>query len=40
MSQGRLEAWNNHHHMLHATDRINGTVLWVNLHLLFGGTLA
>jgi len=27
--------WNNHHHMLHATSRINGTILWANLHLLF-----
>jgi uncharacterized membrane protein len=27
--------WNNHHHMLHATDRIDGRVLWANLHLLF-----
>ena len=27
--------WNNHHHMLMATDRINGRVLWANLHLLF-----
>ncbi len=27
--------WNNHHHMLHAADRINGMVLWANLHLLF-----
>ena len=27
--------WNNHHHMLHATDRINGGILWANLHLLF-----
>ena len=27
--------WNNHHHMLHAADRINGKVLWANLHLLF-----
>jgi TMEM175 potassium channel family protein len=27
--------WNNHHHMLHATDRVNGAVLWANLHLLF-----
>jgi uncharacterized membrane protein len=27
--------WNNHHHMLHATERINGKVLWANLHLLF-----
>src|SRR5262249_42167437 len=27
--------WNNHHHLIYATQRINGTVLWVNLHLLF-----
>ena len=27
--------WNNHHHMLHVTERINGTVLWANLFLLF-----
>ena len=27
--------WNNHHHMLHATDRIDGKVLWANLFLLF-----
>jgi len=27
--------WNNHHHMLHAADRINGKVMWANLHLLF-----
>src|SRR5579863_8588881 len=27
--------WNNHHHMLYAVDRINGAVLWANLHLLF-----
>jgi uncharacterized membrane protein len=27
--------WNNHHHMLHATGRINGTILWANMHLLF-----
>jgi uncharacterized membrane protein len=27
--------WNNHHHMLHVTDRINGAILWANLHLLF-----
>ena len=27
--------WNNHHHMLHATDRINGTIMWANLNLLF-----
>lgn len=27
--------WNNHHHMLQVTERINGKVLWANLHLLF-----
>ena len=27
--------WNNHHHMLHATERIDGRVLWANLNLLF-----
>jgi uncharacterized membrane protein len=27
--------WNNHHHMLLATGRINGKILWANLHLLF-----
>ena len=27
--------WNNHHHMLQATHRVNGAILWANLHLLF-----
>jgi uncharacterized membrane protein len=27
--------WNNHHHMLHATTRVDGKVLWANLLLLF-----
>jgi uncharacterized membrane protein len=27
--------WNNHHHLLHAVSRVNGRVLWANLHLLF-----
>lgn len=27
--------WNNHHHLLHATQRVNGASLWANLHLLF-----
>lgn len=31
--------WNNHHHMLHVTERINGKVLWANLLLLFWLTL-
>jgi uncharacterized membrane protein len=27
--------WNNHHHLLHTVQRINGGILWANLHLLF-----
>jgi uncharacterized membrane protein len=27
--------WNNHHHMLHTTQHVNGAILWANLHLLF-----
>ena len=27
--------WNNHHHLLHAAGKIDGKVLWANLHLLF-----
>src|SRR4051794_26482605 len=27
--------WSNHHHLLHATKRVTGGVLWANLHLLF-----
>ncbi len=27
--------WNNHHHLLQATQRINGAILWANLNLLF-----
>ncbi|MBI1765232.1 MAG: DUF1211 domain-containing protein [Acidobacteria bacterium] len=27
--------WNNHHHMLQAAGRVNGIILWANLHLLF-----
>jgi uncharacterized membrane protein len=27
--------WNNHHHMLQSVTRINGRILWANLHLLF-----
>jgi len=27
--------WSNHHHMLYVTRRINGGVMWANLHLLF-----
>ena len=27
--------WNNHHHLFQAADRVNATILWANLHLLF-----
>jgi uncharacterized membrane protein len=27
--------WNNHHHMMHTVERVNGKILWANLHLLF-----
>lgn len=27
--------WNNHHHLLHAVQRVNGAILWANIHLLF-----
>ena len=27
--------WNNHHHLLRAADRVNGAIMWSNLHLLF-----
>ncbi len=27
--------WNNHHHLLHATPRVNGAIMWANLNLLF-----
>jgi uncharacterized membrane protein len=27
--------WVNHHHLFKATHRINGFILWANLHLLF-----
>jgi uncharacterized membrane protein len=27
--------WNNHHHMIHLASRVNGSILWANLHLLF-----
>ena len=27
--------WNNHHHMLHAVQHVDGSVLWANMHLLF-----
>src|SRR5260221_4882840 len=27
--------WNNHHHLLHAVQYVNGSILWANMHLLF-----
>lgn len=27
--------WNNHHHLMHVTQKVTGGVLWANLHLLF-----
>ena len=27
--------WNNHHHMFHVVDRVNGRIMWANMHLLF-----
>ena len=27
--------WSNHHHLFQAAERLNGAVLWANLHLLF-----
>jgi uncharacterized membrane protein len=27
--------WNNHHHLMHTCSRVNGTILWANMHLLF-----
>jgi uncharacterized membrane protein len=27
--------WNNHHHLFHLVEHVNGRILWANLHLLF-----
>jgi uncharacterized membrane protein len=27
--------WSNHHHLSHTIERVNGSILWANLHLLF-----
>lgn len=27
--------WNNHHHLMHVTNKINGKIMWANSHLLF-----
>ena len=31
--------WNNHHHLLHATQQVSGPIMWANLHLLFWQSL-
>jgi uncharacterized membrane protein len=32
--------WNNHHHLLYASQHVSGAILWANLHLLFWLSLA
>ena len=27
--------WNNHHHVIHTVQKVNGKIMWANLHLLF-----
>ncbi|MEO7976532.1 TMEM175 family protein [Flavobacterium sp.] len=27
--------WNNHHYLIHGMSKVNGKILWANLHLLF-----
>jgi len=27
--------WNNHHHLLHVCKKVDGAILWANMHLLF-----
>lgn len=27
--------WNNHHHLFQTVKKVNGSILWANLHLLF-----
>ena len=27
--------WNNHHHLMHTVERVDGWLLWANMHLLF-----
>jgi uncharacterized membrane protein len=27
--------WNNHHHLLHTVSKVDGRILWANMHLLF-----
>ena len=27
--------WNNHHHLMQAVQKVNGSILWANMHLLF-----
>jgi uncharacterized membrane protein len=27
--------WNNHHHLFMAVEKVNGSIMWANMHLLF-----
>lgn len=27
--------WNNHHHLMHMASRVDGTIVWANMHLVF-----
>jgi uncharacterized membrane protein len=27
--------WNNHHHLIHTVQKVSGSILWANMHLLF-----
>ncbi len=27
--------WNNHHHLFHVVEKVDGALLWANMHLLF-----
>ncbi|WP_405206341.1 TMEM175 family protein [Aquimarina sp. LLG6339-5] len=27
--------WNNHHHLFQVTEKVNGKILWANMHVLF-----
>src|SRR3954449_6225351 len=31
--------WNNHHHLFHTVEQVNGPIMWANLHLLFWQSL-
>lgn len=27
--------WNNHHHLMHTAKKVNASIMWANMHLLF-----